>query len=111
MTTPHQTMLAPLIKLGQRHPDVEGQAVWWEDGAWQAQDDADDMIDGEEIAFYAEGLLAEGFGLHWQVLAERDAPKEPVIVLLFLWQSGSKPALPDTGEDWVVLAEGEVPAA
>ena len=86
MSTPHQTSLAPLAKLALRHPLVEGQAIWWEEGDWQAQDDEEAMIDGEEIAYYAEGLLAEGFGLHWQVLAEADAPKEPVLVLLFLWQ-------------------------
>ncbi len=111
MSTPHQTFLAPLAKLALRHPLVEGQAIWWEDGDWQAQDDEEAMIDGEEIAYYAEGLLAEGFGLHWQVLAEADAPKEPVLVLLFLWQSGEAPDLPEPGPDWVVLAQAETPAA
>jgi len=111
MSTPHQTFLAPLAKLALRHPLVEGQAIWWEDGEWQAQDDEEAMIDGEEIAYYAEGLLAEGFGLHWQVLAEADAPKEPVLVLLFLWQSGEAPVLPEPGADWVVLAQAEIAAA
>jgi hypothetical protein len=111
MSTPHQTFLAPLAKLALRHPLVEGQAIWWEDGDWQAQDDEEAMIDGEEIAYYAEGLLAEGFGLHWQVLAEADAPKEPVLVLLFLWQTGEAPDLPEPGPDWVVLAQAETPAA
>ncbi|MEY4304035.1 MAG: hypothetical protein RIT52_210 [Pseudomonadota bacterium] len=111
MSTPHQTFLAPLAKLALRHPLVEGQAIWWEEGDWQAQDDEEAMIDGEEIAYYAEGLLAEGFGLHWQVLAEADAPKEPVLVLLFLWQSGEAPDLPEPGPDWVVLAQAETPAA
>lgn len=111
MTPPHDAKLVPLVRLGQRHPDVEGQAVWWEEGAWQAQDHTDDMIDGEEIAFYAEGLLAEGFGLHWQVLAEADAPKEPVVVLLLLWQSGPTPPLPPVEDGWLVLSSGEVAAA
>ncbi len=111
MSTPHQTFLAPLAKLALRHPLVEGQAIWWEDDTWQAQDDEEAMIDGEEIAYYAEGLLAEGFGLHWQVLAEADAPKEPVLVLLFLWQSGEAPDLPEPGPDWVVLAQAKTPAA
>lgn len=111
MSTPHQTFLAPLAKLALRHPLVEGQAIWWEEGDWQAQDDEEAMIDGEEIAYYAEGLLAEGFGLHWQVLAEADAPKEPVLVLLFLWQSGEAPDFPEPGPDWVVLAQAETPAA
>ncbi len=111
MSTPHQTFLAPLAKLALRHPLVEGQAIWWEEGDWQAQDDEEAMIDGEEIAYYAEGLLAEGFGLHWQVLAETDAPKEPALVLLFLWQTDETPELPEPGPDWVVLAQAETPAA
>lgn len=108
--TPHQIFLAPLAKLALRHPDIEGQAVWWEEEDWQAQDETDDMIDGEEIAFYAEGLLAEGFGLHWQVLAEADAPKEPAVVLLFLWQSGPTPSVPKPGDGWVVIGEALSPA-
>lgn len=108
--TPHQAFLAPLAKLALRHPDLEGQAIWWEAGDWQAQDDEEAMIDGEEIAYYAEGLLAEGFGLHWQVLAEADAPKDPVLVLLFLWQSPETPELPGPGPDWVVLAQDSTAA-
>ena len=109
--TPHQTFLAPLDKLTPRHPDLEGQAIWWEDGFWQAQDDDDAMIDGEEIAFYAEGLLDEGFGLHWQVLAEEDAPKDPLLVRLFLWQAGETPEVPSPDEGWRVLAEARTEAA
>lgn len=109
--TPQQAFLAPLIRLCQRHPEIEGQAIWWEDGAWVAQDDADDMIDGEEIPFYAEGLLAEGFGLHWQVLADAEVPKEPLLVRLFLWQAGETavPPLPETG--WLVSLEARQEAA
>ncbi len=109
--TPHQSFLAPLAKLALRHPDLEGQAIWWEDGDWQAQDDAEAMIDGEEIAFYAEGLLAEGFGLHWQVLAEIETPKEPVLVRLFLWQNGPGPTVPAPDEGWVVIADARIEAA
>jgi hypothetical protein len=109
--TPHQTFLAPLAKLPLRHPDVEGQAIWWEDGAWQAQDDAEAMIDAEEIAFYAEGLLEEGFGLHWQVLAEIESPKEPVLVRLFFWQAGDVPAAAPVDDGWLVTSEGKTPAA
>jgi hypothetical protein len=100
-----------LDKLTLRHPDLEGQAIWWEDGFWQAQDDDDAMIDGEEIAFYAEGLLDEGFGLHWQVLAEENAPKDPLLVRLFLWQAGETPQVPSPDEGWHVLAEARTEAA
>ena len=108
--TPHQTFLAPLDRFALRYSHIEGQAIWWEDDEWQAQDDDEAMIDAEEIAFYAEGLLAEGFGLQWQVLAEADTPKDPVLVLLFLWQSGETPTVPQPGDDWVVLASAEFPA-
>jgi hypothetical protein len=109
--TPHQSFLAPLAKLTLRHPDLEGQAIWWEDGIWQAQDDDEAMIDGEEIAFYAEGLLDEGFGLHWQVLAEEDSPKDPLLVRLFLWQPGEMPKVPSPDPGWCVLAEARTEAA
>ena len=109
--TPHQSFLAPLAKLTLRHPDLEGQAIWWEDGIWQAQDDDEAMIDGEEIAFYAEGLLDEGFGLHWQVLAEEDSPKDPLLVRLFLWQPGQMPKVPSPDPGWCVLAEARTEAA
>jgi hypothetical protein len=100
-----------LAKLTLRHPDLEGQAIWWEDGIWQAQDDDEAMIDGEEIAFYAEGLLDEGFGLHWQVLAEEDSPKDPLLVRLFLWQPGEMPKVPSPDPGWCVLAEARTEAA
>lgn len=109
--TPHQTFLAPLHKLTLRHPDLEGQAIWWEDGSWQAQDDAEDMIDAEEIPFYAEGLLAEGFGLHWQAFAESEAPAEPLLVRLFLWQAGTNPAPPAPDDGWLITAQDRAPAA
>lgn len=109
--TPHQIFLAPLAKLALRHPELEGQAIWWEDGDWRAQDDDEAMIDSEEIAFYAEGLLAEGFGLQWQVLAEIETPKEPVLARLFLWQTGPGPTLPNPGEGWLILAEARLEIA
>jgi hypothetical protein len=109
--TPHQSFLAPLAKLTLRHPNLEGQAIWWEDGIWQAQDDDEAMIDGEEIAFYAEGLLDEGFGLHWQVLADEEAPKDPLLVRLFLWQPGEMPKVPLPDQGWRILAEARTEAA
>lgn len=108
--TPHLAFLAPLTQLALRHPEAEGQAVWWEDGLWQAQDDAEEMIDGEEIAYYAEGLLAEGFGLHWQVFAEVEAPAEPLLVRLFLWQSGEAPMPPPPDKGWLITAEARIDA-
>jgi len=67
-----QAFLAPLKRLAARHPVIEGQVLWAAevDDGWQVQDDTADMLDAEEIPFYIEGLMVEGFGLIWQVMAE-----------------------------------------
>jgi hypothetical protein len=40
----------------------------------------------------------EGFAMQWQVLAETEAPKEPVHIRLFFWQGGSAlPPAPEPG--------------
>lgn len=96
--TPIQTFLAPLAKLATKHPDIEAEVIWANGMEWDAQDDASEMLDAEEIAFYAEGLLMEGFHLHWQVLAETNASTEPVHARLFFWQGdGPKPPVPEVG--------------
>ena len=102
-----QTFLSPLARLAARFPDVEGAVVWGDASGWQVQDDATELLDAEEIAFYAEGLLMEGFGLIWQAMAEADAPKEPDHVLLMFWQGpASPPPPPPAPAGWVVMAEG-----
>ena len=100
--------LAPLVRLCTRFPDVEGAVVWADAQGWQPQDDATERLDAEEIAFYAEGLLIEGFGLHWQALAEADTPKHPTAVVLMFWQ-GTPPLPPDNDPYWVTYAEGRFP--
>ena len=97
--------LAPLARLAAKHPDVEGAVVWAEGGVWQAQDDTTELLDAEEIAFYAEGLLAEGFSLIWQALAPTDHPKEVAHILLMFWQ-GDTPPLPAAQQGWIVMAQG-----
>lgn len=96
--TPIQAFLAPLAKLAANHPDLEAEVIWASGADWAAQDDASELLDGEEIAFYAEGLLMEGFCLHWQVFAESAAPSQPVHVRLFFWQGqGPQPPQPEAG--------------
>lgn len=102
---PFDDCLLPLARHALKFPDIEGQVVWWEDGLWAAQDDDEALLDAEELAFYAEGLLAEGFGCGWQLLAEADHPKAPVLALLFFWQ-GAKPAIPAPEAGWVLFASG-----
>lgn len=104
--TPLETFLAPLARLAAKHPDVEGAVVWAEGDTWQAQDDTTERLDAEEIAFYAEGLLVEGFGLIWQAFAATESPKEPEHVVLMFWQSGAAPTVPPPPAGWVVVGQG-----
>ena len=103
--TPLEAFLAPLARLAARYPDVEGAVVWAEGDIWQAQDDTTEHLDAEEIAFYAEGLLVEGFSLIWQAFAATETPKEPEHVVLMFWQ-GTAPPPPGPPEGWVVMAQG-----
>ncbi len=100
--TPIQAFLAPLAKLALKHPELEAEVIWSKDGAWQAQDDDAEYLDGEEVPFYAEGLMMEGFALHYQILAEAEAPKLPVHIRLFFWQL-NPPALPAAEPDLAVI--------
>lgn len=104
--TPLETFLAPLARLATRFPDVEGAVVWAGGDTWQAQDDTTEMLDAEEIAFYAEGLLMEGFSLIWQAFAATETPKEAEHVVLMFWQTGSAPPLPAPPDGWRVVGQG-----
>ncbi len=102
--------LAPLKRLAARHPGIEGQVLWAaevEDG-WLVQDDAAELLDAEEIPFYVEGLLMEGFGLVWQAMAEAgEARRDPDHILLMVWEPGmTPPPAPVPAEGWTVLATG-----
>ncbi|MGV8988246.1 MAG: hypothetical protein ACOH2H_18400 [Cypionkella sp.] len=106
----HDAFLAPLARLAARHPGIEGQVLWASESAegWQVQDDAAELLDAEEIPFYVEGLLMEGFGLVWQVMAEATAGKpEPDHVLVMVWEPGTTPPpAPEAAEGWTVIASG-----
>lgn len=99
--------LGPLIKLALRFPEVEGVVIWAQGCTWHAQDDTTELLDAEEIAFYAEGLLLEGFGLVWQAMASRETPARPETILLFFWR-GTQPSEPlQLDPDWIVLQSGQ----
>lgn len=100
--TPAQAFLAPLARLALRDPEVEA-LVFWEAGGWP--DEPTEELEAEEIAFYAEGLLDEGFRLDWRILAAADAPARPDHVQLWLWEEGAAPP-PPPAEGWVVLDRG-----
>lgn len=91
--------LRPLAALAQRYPHLEGQVVWLEDGTYSFQDDGEMGLDPEEFAFYAEGLLAEGFHLAWVLLADVDAPDAPLILQLTCAEA-APPPLPPLPDGW-----------
>jgi hypothetical protein len=101
--TPVETALKPLAKLVAKHPQLEAQVIWAEAGDWAPQETETEGLDGEEILFYAEGMLEEGYGLAWQALGE-DIPE---FVRLFFWD-GLAPDLPD---DVDLLASGRIEAS
>lgn len=103
--TPIQDFLTPLGKLAAQHPEIEAEVIWANGAEWAAQDDTAEMLDAEEITFYAEGLLIEGFHLHWQVLADSAHPATPVQVRLFFWQ-GDGPAMPLPEHGITIVAFG-----
>ena len=102
--TPIETFLAPLARLAVRH-DCDGQVIWADGHGWRAQDDDSDLLDPDEIAFHAEGMLMEGFHLHWQVLAEDGIP---VLARLFFWQ-GAAPPVPAPEPGLTLAAEARWP--
>lgn len=98
MTAP-DLFLAPLQSLTNRLPEVEAHALWHMNGAWS--DALGEALEAEEIAFYAEGLLAEGFSAVWQHLASADGDAH---IRLMFWQSGT-PILPELPQGWHLCAQ------
>ncbi len=94
--------LKPLIALCRKYPSLEAQVIWAFSGDWQPQEDEDAGLDGEEIAYYAEGMLDEGHACAWQVLGIGT----PEFLRLFFWQ-GEMPALP---EDPDLISQVIIPA-
>lgn len=100
--TPIEAFLAPLARLAAKDPEIEGHVFWAAEGRWP--DALAEALEAEEIAFYAEGLLIEGFALTWQAIGTLQDGAETI--LLYIAQ-GAAPPLPDYGP---VLAGGTWPA-
>ena len=69
--TPVEAFLAPLARIARKHPEIEGLVFWGGEGWDPAPSEA---LEAEEIAFYAEGLLLDGFHMDWALVAEGEAP-------------------------------------
>lgn len=100
--SPTDAYLAPLAKLAVKHPDIEAEVIWDSGDGWEPQAGDDALLEAEEIPFYAEGLLLEGFQMHYQILADADAPKDAAHVRLFFWQTGA-PVLPQPEAGLVLI--------
>ena len=84
--TPVEAFLAPLAKLAQKHRDIEGLVFWGGADGWDPN--PSEALEAEEITFYAEGLLIDGFHMDWALVGEGDAPDH---LRLCFWQEGEPP--------------------
>lgn len=81
--TPAEAFLAPLARLARKHRDIEGLVFWGGADGWDAN--PSEALEPEEIAFYAEGLLIDGFQMDWALVGEGEAPDH---LRLCFWQEG-----------------------
>lgn len=101
--TPIEAFLAPLAALARKRPEIEALVFWGDAQGW---DDApSEALESEEIVFYAEGLLEDGFHLIWTVVALVDSPTLPDHIRLQFWQD-SGPVPPELPAGWVALDRG-----
>ncbi len=97
--TPIETFLAPLATLAAEVPEIEALVFW---GGAQGWDDTPtEALEAEEMVFYAEGLLEDGFHMIWTVVALPDTPDEADHVRFQFWQDGAPP--PPLPPGWLSL--------
>lgn len=94
--TPVEAFLAPLAKLARTHRDLDG-LVFWGGEDWAVT--PSEALEAEEIVFYAEGLLIDGFHMDWSLVADGDVPDH---LRLCFWQEGAPP--PAVAAPWRSLA-------
>lgn len=94
--------LHSLTKLAHRYAELDAQVLWWRNGEW---DDADeDLIEAEEMPFYAEGMLMEGYACAWQILADEEGPAG---CRLYFWPKAETAPLPALPEGFTLLGSGQ----
>lgn len=87
--TPIEAFLARLANAARAHPEIEGLIFWGGPEGWKPS--PSEALEAEEIAFYAEGLLIDGFSMDWALVAEAEALAEPDHLRLCFWQDGDPP--------------------
>lgn len=90
--TPEELFLQPLAELAAEDPEIEALVFWGEEGGWSAQ--PSEALESEEITFWAEGLIPEGFRIEWRVMAGPDGVS-PDHIRLYAWESGEAPPEPE----------------
>lgn len=103
--TPIEAFLAPLARITRKAPDIEGLVFWGGPDGWSAN--PTEALEAEEVVFYAEGLLLDGFHLDWAMI-EDEAGISRDLRLCF-WQEGEPPPAPP--KSWRVLETGRWIAA
>ena len=101
--TPIQAFLAPLGALARKQPEIEALVFWGDAQGWD--DTPSEALESEEITFYAEGLLEDGFHLLWSIVALAETPAIADHVRLQFWQDQDPPP-PAPLPVWVVLDSG-----
>lgn len=101
-----EAFLKPLRAILRKDRGLDIVVFWGTPAGWP--DEPMEELDPEEIGFWAEGLMAEGFRLAWEVVADPEAPDEADHVRLMAWEADN-PAPPAT-EGWIVLHRAEVAA-
>jgi hypothetical protein len=95
-----ESFLAPLARAARKHPWIEGLVFWGGPLGWDAN--PTEALEAEEIAFYSEGLLIDGFQMDWVLVAE--VGDEPGHIRLCFWQEGDLP--PPLPPGWHALEQG-----
>ncbi len=110
--TPDQAFVATLSTLSRRHPQIEG-LVFWHDpslGGTGWPDTPSQDLDPEEIPWFVEGLLPEGFAVLWRLISLPATPALPAALHLYLWEDKAPPP-PDEPASRLVLETGQWPPA
>ncbi|OYX25956.1 MAG: hypothetical protein B7Z10_04620 [Rhodobacterales bacterium 32-66-7] len=100
--TPIETCLAPIAKLALKQPEIEALVFWGSPDGWP--DTPSEALESEEITFYAEGLMEDGFHLAWTIVALAEMPSQPDHIRLQVWQDAAPP--PPLPAGWVAVATG-----
>lgn len=99
--TPEEAFLQPLAAVAAADPEIEALVFWGGPDGWPAL--PAEALESEEITFWAEGLIPEGFQLEWRVLSKDGS--HPDHIRIYAWEAGAPPP-DDTGASGLTLLAG-----